>query len=234
MFSSWRRRLAEHVDLCLVHLPGRGRRMGEPPFKRLDALVEAIADVITDELQHPFAFYGHSMGAVISFELTRELRRRHGVGPQQLFLSGRRAPQMSSSKQATFNLPDEEFIAEVSKLNGTPKELFQVAETRELFLPVLRADFEIVDTYEYASAAQPLSCPITVYGGLQDANVPVESLSAWAKETHAGCKVRTFPGDHFFIHREGANFASVLGLDVAECLRGQCPPIRNFSKVETP
>ena len=99
---------------------------------------------------------------------------------------------------------------------------------------MLRADFEIVDTYEYASAAQPLSCPITVYGGLQDANVPVESLSAWAKETHAGCKVRTFPGDHFFIHREGANFASVLGLDVAECLRGQCPPIRNFSKVETP
>jgi len=92
VFRGWRRHFPAEVDICLVHLPGRGKRMGERPFTRLNVLVEEIADVICAESPDPYVLYGHSMGALISFELARELRRRHSIGPRQLFLSGGRAP----------------------------------------------------------------------------------------------------------------------------------------------
>src|SRR5215510_3567397 len=156
-FRNWQRLFPSEVDICLVHLPGRGKRIGEPPFTRLKPLVETIADIIFSESSDAFVFYGHSMGALISFELAREMRRRHSIGPRQLFLSGRGAPTAPSCEGPTFNLPHDEFIAELRRLNGTPPELLDVPDARELFLPLLRADFELVDTYRYEPEA-PLSC----------------------------------------------------------------------------
>ncbi len=123
MFRGWQRRFPAEVDICLVHLPGHGKRIGERPFTRLKSLVEEFADVISTQSADPFVLYGHSMGALISFELARELRRRHSIGPRQLFLSGSRAPTVPRRKDLTFDLPDNEFIAELRRLNGTPSEL---------------------------------------------------------------------------------------------------------------
>ena len=155
------------------------------------------------------------MGALISFELTRELRRRRRIEPLHLFLSGRRAPQVPDSDPPSFNLPDLEFIEKVHSLNGTPRELLDHPEGRELFLPLLRADFELVETYEYVSHP-PLSCPITTYAGLQDTDVPIENVAAWADQTSAAYKQRRFSGGHFFIHDPGNNFVDVLRRDVIE------------------
>jgi len=197
-------------------LPGRGHRFTEQPFQRLNPLVEAIADHIGGKLQRPFAFYGHSMGALISFELARELRRRHAVEPVELFLSGRGAPHLSI-ESTSFNLPHEKFISKLRELNGTPREVLEDEEITRLLLPILRADFELVDTYEY----QPETClssAITVYGGLQDKEVPAGALHGW-KEHTPGFKIRLIAGNHFFIHDPNVSFPEVLWTDISETLR---------------
>lgn len=212
-FQSWSGYFPVEVDLCLVNLPGHGKRFGERAFVRLTRLVEVLADQIACEIQPPFIFYGHSMGALVSFELARELFRRYGDGPSHLFLSGHGAPHLPKSEPDTFNLPDSEFIANLKRLNGTPLQLLNDPEARQIFLPMLRADFEVVNTYEYRDA-QPLLCPLSIYGGLQDMDVPVASLSAWEVHTSATCKVRLFEGDHFFIHDSRSEFVQILRNDV--------------------
>ena len=217
VFRTWQRSFSPGVCLSLVHLPGRAKRLNEPPFKRLKPLVDAIAEAMVPGLPDSFAFWGHSMGAVISFELARELRRRGHSGPLALFVSGRLAPQLPDPDPPTFNLPEEEFISELKRLNGTPHELLAHPELTQLFLPIIRADFELVNTYEYLPEG-PLSCPIYVYGGLEDRDVPVESLRAWQQQTSGRFKVRMFPGDHFFIHSSTANVINALRQDVREVL----------------
>lgn len=181
--------------------------------------MQALADAIASEIEGRFALYGHSMGALISFELARELRRRNLRLPVHLFVSGRRAPSVPESEPPTFHLPHQEFIAEIKRLNGTPREFFEHPELQELFVPLLRADFEIVDTYEYAPEA-PLSCPITVYGGEQDEHVPLERLTAWRAETSTECKLRRIPGDHFFIENHKMEFIKVFSHDLRASLLG--------------
>ena len=199
VFRGWQRHFAPQAALSLASLPGRATRIGEPPFRQYKPLITALADAIIPEIPPAFAFWGHSMGAVISFELARELRRRGQPVPIALFLSGRGAPQIPDPDPPVFNLPDPEFIAELRRLNGTPRELLDSPELKELFLPTIRADFELVETYEY-EREPPLTCNICVYGGLQDAHVPAANLKEWQKQTSGAFKVRMFPGDHFYIH----------------------------------
>jgi medium-chain acyl-[acyl-carrier-protein] hydrolase len=199
VFRGWQRHFAPQAALSLASLPGRATRIGEPPFRQYKPLITALADAIIPEIPPAFAFWGHSMGAVISFELARELRRRGQPVPIALFLSGRGAPQIPDPDPPVFNLPDPEFIAELRRLNGTPRELLDSPELKELFLPTIRADFELVETYEYEPES-PLTCNICVYGGLQDAHVPAANLKEWQKQTSGAFKVRMFPGDHFYIH----------------------------------
>jgi medium-chain acyl-[acyl-carrier-protein] hydrolase len=148
IYRGWQRWFPEQIDICLVHLPGRGTRVREEPFTQLTPLVKAIATHIGGEIKVPYALYGHSMGALISFELGRELLGTHRNSPAHIFVSGCRAPQWPKTVP-TFNLPHDKFIGELKRLNGTPKKAFDDPELMEVFLEILRADFEIVDTYEY-------------------------------------------------------------------------------------
>jgi medium-chain acyl-[acyl-carrier-protein] hydrolase len=213
VFREWQRHLAPEIDVCLVHLPGRARRIGERPHTRVGPLVEELADAIRDEVHGRFAFYGHSLGALISFELARELRRRNYNMPVGLFLSACRGPIRVRAVRPTFNLPDQELMAEMQKLNGTPKEVFEYPEMQKVLLPLLRADFEITDTYEYL-AESPLACPITVYAGEQDQHSSVKDMAFWEVQTSAECKTRVFSGDHFFIQSQKAEFIKILRQDL--------------------
>jgi medium-chain acyl-[acyl-carrier-protein] hydrolase len=217
-YRDWQRHFPPDIDLCLVHLPGRAKRIGEQPVKSLQLLVQTIADLITQEPQPPYVLFGHSMGALISFELARELRRRDFKLPRRLFLSGRSALTEARQRVPIFALPDDAFIAEVKRFNGTPAEVLDHPETRRLFLPALRADLEIDDTYEYYSEER-LACPITVYGGLQDSDISEENLRAWQQQTSGDYKLRTLPGDHFFIHSPEAGFIDIFRRDVLSTLR---------------
>jgi medium-chain acyl-[acyl-carrier-protein] hydrolase len=201
LFRPWVRLLPAEIDVCAVQLPGRENRLAEPPFTRVQPLVEKAAQQLVPVLRPPFAFFGHSMGALLSFEMARHLRTVYGLSPLHLFVSGHRAPHVSAQHAHIFRLPDPEFIEEVRRLKGTPEEVLANAELLELLLPALRADFELCETYEYRQDT-PLSCPISAFGGLQDENVGRDSVLAWRELTDGSFSARFFNGGHFFLHEE--------------------------------
>jgi medium-chain acyl-[acyl-carrier-protein] hydrolase len=198
VFRPWAEPLAPLAEVCAVQLPGRGSRLTEPPLRELPEIVEALADALRPCWQRPFAFFGHSMGALIAFELARRLRREGAPPPQILFVSGRRAPQTPGTESPTYELPDPEFIEHLRGLNGTPAELLANPELMQLMLPVLRADFAVCQTYAYRDEP-PLECPISVFGGLSD-SADRDQLEGWRTQTRAAFSLHMLPGDHFFLH----------------------------------
>src|SRR5215213_404261 len=175
LFHHWRDRLPDHVELWVVRLPGRGDRVAEAPFKRIAPVVQEVTDAIVPYLKEPFALYGHSMGAAIAFETARLVRRRHGAQPTRLLVSSCQAPQGLHFALPTYDLPDNEFIEKLRELNTTPQPLFDEPRLLLTMLPMIRADVELLQTYEYLADA-PLDCPITVFGGLQDHVVKLAGL----------------------------------------------------------
>ena len=167
-YRMWPEALPADVEVCAVQLPGRDGRIEDPAIDNLDALVDALVPELLPLLDRPFALFGHSMGAMISFEVARRLRARQLAVPQRMFVSGRRAPQLPpEDERRTFDLPKDEFVEELGRLNGTPREVLEHPELLELLLPILRADFSVCQTYVYAPG-EPLDVPITVLGGLED------------------------------------------------------------------
>jgi medium-chain acyl-[acyl-carrier-protein] hydrolase len=215
IFGRWASQLAADVEICPIVLPGRGVRRGSPSFKRLAPLVEKLGEDLEPELDHPFAFFGHSLGALIAFEMARYLRREECPEPAQLFVSGCRPPHYPNDRAATYDLPDADLQRELVRLNGTPPQIFEIPELLQYVLPIVRADFEVIQTYAYTPQA-PLSCPITVLGGLGDRDVPVDALDGWREHTSCGCTQHLFDGDHFFLHSAES---AVLALLSRECER---------------
>jgi medium-chain acyl-[acyl-carrier-protein] hydrolase len=171
----------------------------EPPFTRLSPLIQALAEALFPLLDKPFAFFGHSLGALVSFELARQLRRQYAVQPVRLFISADRAPQIPNRDPPIHSLPEGEFLVELRRLNGTPREVLEDEELRQIMLALLRADFAIYETYRY-STEPPLNCPISAFGGWQDHRVNRGDLEAWREQTSVSFSLRMFPGDHFFLN----------------------------------
>jgi surfactin synthase thioesterase subunit/glycosyltransferase involved in cell wall biosynthesis len=201
--------------ICPVRLPGREARIAEAPFERMEPLVAALADAIRPYLAQPFAFFGHSMGAAVAFELARMLRRRGQPIPKLLVASGARAPQFRRNYTPPPAPGDEEFLAELQRLQGIPDELIDDAALMRAILPVLRADAALYRKYTYTEDA-PLDCAIRAYGGAADANVRREHLEAWAEQTTASFAVRLFPGGHFYIQSGKAEFLAALAADLEQ------------------
>lgn len=186
------------VEVAAIDLPGRNSLLMAKPFATLEPLIESLALVLLPTLREkPFAFFGHSMGAVVSFELSRYLRNHAGLAPEALFVSGRRAPAIPPHS-AFHTLDDVALIKRLLTLNGTPREVLKHPELLQIMLPLIRADFAVCETYRY-TAQPPLACPIYAYGGVDDPDVEQQHLAAWQQETSAQCSVKLFPGDHFYL-----------------------------------
>ena len=170
----------------------------EPPFSELSLLVEALTVALLPLLDKPFALFGHSLGSLVCFELARQLQTKHQARPIRLFVSAGPAPQIPHRGLPIHNLPEEEFSAELRRLNGTPGELLNHKELMEIVLPSLRADFALYESYRYLSGL-PLNCPISTFGGLSDQRVKHGDLEAWRDQTSVSFSIRMFPGDHFFL-----------------------------------
>jgi medium-chain acyl-[acyl-carrier-protein] hydrolase len=198
-FRGWSNHLPPTIEVCCIQLPGREQRLADPPFTRLEPLLQALVPAILPTLNQPFAFFGHSMGALIAFELARSLHHTHNNVPQHLFASGYRAPQLPNPDPPIHTLPDAAFINELRRLNGTPEAVLANRELMELLLPTLRADFALIETYTHRDEPA-LTCPITVFGGLSDPEVSQEELVAWQQHTQVAFSLQMFPGDHFFLH----------------------------------
>lgn len=199
VFRGWGGLFPPEIHVVPVHLPGRGNRFTEAPLTRADALVEQLAEELKPYMDMPFAFFGHSMGAMLAFELTRRLHALSRPLPEILLVSGRRAPQRPSDKRPLHALPEKEFQDELRSLNGTPEEILQHPELMELFAPILRADFEVCETYAFGGC-DPLDVPISAFGGLEDPDVSRDDLQAWKEHTRGTFRLRMFPGGHFFLN----------------------------------
>jgi medium-chain acyl-[acyl-carrier-protein] hydrolase len=204
IFRTWPERLPSDIEVCAIQLPGREDRFRETPFVRFPALIDALAEVLYPYMDFPFAFFGHSLGALISFELTRRLRRQKAPCPLHLFVSGCRAPQIPNPDPPIHQLPDVEFIEELGRFNGTPKAVLDNPELMEVFLPLLRSDIGLYETYAYHNEA-PLDYPITAFGGLEDEEVSRDELAAWNSQTRSRFNMQIFPGDHFFLNGKESN-----------------------------
>lgn len=198
IFRSWVDALPEDIELCGIQLPGREDRLGEQAYTRLTPLVQTLAEAVYPYLDKPFAFYGHSMGSLISFELARELRRTYDRHPTCLYLAAFRAPHLPNPNIKIYSLPSEVFKV-VLRADGIPETILQNEELMQVMLPMIRADYEVCDTYEYQEEP-PLACPFTLFGGLEDVRISKVDLEAWPVHSLARCSLSMLPGSHLFLH----------------------------------
>lgn len=200
MFRSWPRQLPNDIEVCTPLLPGRGSRLREAPLTRLSFVVECLTCFIGPLLNVPFAFYSHSLGALMGFELARSLRRAALREPAHLFVSGCRAPHLPGLGTPRHQLSDPELLEELRRLNGTPLEVLESPELMQLLLPLVRADFEAFETYSYV-IEEPFACPISAFGGAGDPEVSPGDLKEWQRHTTSDFSLQILEGDHFFIHQ---------------------------------
>jgi medium-chain acyl-[acyl-carrier-protein] hydrolase len=198
VFRAWPDLLPETIELRVVQLPGRGPRLREECFRRISPAVDALEQVLLPVLDRPFAFFGHSLGAVLAFEVARRMCGR-GLVPVHLFVSGNIAPQLPNPTPPIHQLSDHVFLEKVMTLNGMPRAVLDSQELLDIMLPVVRSDFTLLETYQHHGASPSVSCPITVFGGDQDPRTTKEGLEAWRAQTSGSFDVRMLPGDHFFI-----------------------------------
>jgi medium-chain acyl-[acyl-carrier-protein] hydrolase len=213
VFRSWPQYLPSEIELCAIQYPGRGGRLAEPLGEDVVEVTNKIYQDLQPFLKKPFAFFGHSMGALVSYEFARRLQREQQQGPFQLFVSGCSAPHVSMFDEITYNLPEPEFLAELRRLQGTPEEILDNAELMQLMMPIIRADFKASQTYKYVPGP-PLECPIRAFGGLKDEMVPREEVEAWSEHTGGLFRAQMLPGDHFFLNTSQSLLTRIIAQEL--------------------
>ncbi|HSB01711.1 MAG TPA: alpha/beta fold hydrolase [Anaerolineales bacterium] len=199
VFNKWAAGFPGNVETRIAHYPGRGSRHNEALIKQISVLAEGLAEAVQPLADKPFAFLGHSLGGLVAFELARGLRRSHQRQPDILFISACGAPHLPDPHPPIHELPDPEFLHSLQQLHGVPAEALQQPEVMQLLLPILRADFQAMESYVY-TPEPPLPCPIRALGGCDDPRLSRKRLEDWCLQTSSSCKAEYFAGDHFFIH----------------------------------
>lgn len=213
IYNDWYK-YSHNIEVCAIQYPGHGNRLLETPINNLSTLVKKIKEVIRCYLDKPFVFFGHSLGALVAYELTRELRRENKQCPEILFISAFRAPHLPFKRNELHKLPDNDLLESLRQMNGTPEVILRDQEMMDLMLPMIRADLEVSETYSYVQE-HPLNIPITVFGGIEDSSIAYEALEAWGMHTDQRFRLISFRGDHFFLHNNGEHMFKVINEDIA-------------------
>lgn len=208
VYRPWSEYLDDSVQAFALQPPGREDRFHEQPIADLDRLVAVLADEVVELLDRPWVVFGHSMGAVLAWALVRRLEQLGEPSPAHLFVSGSRPPHLLVQDRETYRLPDDEFLAELRELNGTPPAVLADEELMRLMMPLLRADFAVIDTYDYTHGTA-LRCPVTAVSGVDDDRV-VTHLERWSELVDGPFDVARFPGDHFYVHDHRRDLAGLV------------------------
>lgn len=203
LFRTWGADLPPELEVCAIQLPGREVRISEPPFRAADALVEALRPELASRLDLPFVIFGHSMGAVVAFALTRALVRAGGPTPRRLLVSARPAPHLTLRHAPMHTLPDHELLDVLSRrYQAIPAAVLREPELLALLLPTLRADVGLAETFR--ADPEPLPVPIHAFGGRRDDTVTFAELDAWRAHTAKDFTLDTFDGGHFFVNESAS------------------------------
>lgn len=218
IFHRWPDALPNYIEVCAVRLPGRESRLLEAPFTDIHTLIAHLLDELQQFSERPFAFFGHSMGALIGFELARALHAKERLEPIHVFASGCRAPHHSRKRPLWHTLPDSQLLQQVRSLGGIPKEVLENAEFIDLMLPLIRSDFQLIESYTW-EPSEPLTCALTAFGGWQDEEVAPHEIPAWREHTQGAFSVRMFPSDHFFVQSAQAELLEAVSQDLENTCR---------------
>jgi surfactin synthase thioesterase subunit len=223
-FRGWSRGLPEDVELLVVQLPGRESRLREPAFDNIPEIVEAVGAVVAQACELPYALFGHSMGALVAFELALALEAGPGRGPEHLFVSARRPPDEPEPDSPVHALPDDAFVEELQRrYRAIPDAVRQEPELLALLLPTLRADIRAIECYA-PSSPRKVRCPVHVFGGVQDNYPRPAQLPGWQRVAQQGVRVRLFPGNHFYLaEQQAALLADISATWADNLLPGERP-----------
>jgi surfactin synthase thioesterase subunit len=216
------RALAPALDVLAVQYPGRQNRRREPCIDHVPSLARGVYTALGDVADRPLALFGHSMGAIVAFEVARILEHEHGVRPVRLFASGRRAP--SVFREESVHLRDDEgLLAEVRSLSGTDLSILGDKEMLRLVLPAIRSDYRAAETYRY-QPGPPLSCPITVFAADADPKATLDEARAWCEHTTGSFDFRAFPGGHFFLTQYQSQLLEIISSQLSSASSGARSP----------
>jgi surfactin synthase thioesterase subunit len=217
IYYKWRKNLMPDIELCPVELSGRGSRFDSPFYEELIDIVEDIYDTYSDDFDfYNYAFYGHSLGSLIAYELSHKINQMGKKLPLHAFFSGSRAPH-HRRPDTIHHLPDCEFKEKIYEIGGTPKEIIN-EELFDIFLPILRADFKVYENYNYIEKENKLPFNITVING-RDENIPLNHITEWKLHTTGKIKFFRLKGDHFFINRRANEIINIINYTLSELIR---------------
>lgn len=222
-FTDLPKRLGAGIECVFLQYPGRGQRLREQPHVGVESLVEEIYEAFGRWKDKPFAFYGHSLGGIVAFDLARRLLQSGSPGPAHLFVGASRPPHLGLPLPPIHRLPDREFIQAVqARYGGIPAAVTAEPELLELFLPALRADFTAYETYRCASVDR-LEIPISAFGGIEDRVITLAMMRGWERHTSSAFHITALPGGHFFTGNSADRLAHELRASLVEYLRDRTP-----------
>jgi len=198
VFRAYAEALPPEIELYALELPGRGRRFRDQPFSKLSVLIETLIPEFSDYIEKPFLFWGHSLGGLIAFELACSLQALYQLAPTCLYISASRAPHLDKPEPPKHLMTDQDLLEELARFKGTPQAILDNAEIMALLLPTLRADFSMIETYQYLG--QRLACPIWTLSGAEDEAVSLAEVEAWEQQSLEPKHHQLVAGDHFFLH----------------------------------
>ncbi|WP_238191455.1 thioesterase II family protein [Paenibacillus sp. L3-i20] len=201
-YYKWKKQLSSCIELKTIELAGRGNRLKAPFYETFHDAVEDLYELMINEVQDdaPFAFFGHSMGCLLSYELAHMLKERSNKEPKVMFMSGRWAPHIERDGMVDSSFPDVQLKARLLELGGTTAELFENQQMVEAFIPILRSDFLLMETYTYNENREPLTAAINVVTGNKDYDVNQRDLIEWQTHTTGEFSIHKFKGGHFYIN----------------------------------
>lgn len=197
-----------NLNIIPIELPGRGARFNEPPLTDIHLMVSDVFKQISRQLDQPYAIYGHSMGAILGYLLARKIDAERVNPPLHLFFTGSGGPSMLKKERKLFELERPALTKALKEMGGMPDEILNNDNHLDIFLPILRADFRAMESFEYVQCKK-LNIPVSVITGSQE-NISWEKLESWKNETAATVDFRKLPGNHFFIFEYGSTVIELI------------------------
>lgn len=200
-YLKWDKYLDDKIELVPVELAGRGSRMDETPYLDIEEAVEDVLSFIKSKIDpgKKYAIFGHSMGSLIAFEVYYRLHQAGLSVPFHMFFSGRDAPHCPFENNEYYLLPDKDFLQVVMRYGGNTEQMVKTPELLKIFMPILRADFRIVETYKYIPKADKIACKCTVLSGSEDRSVTANDVKEWGIHFEGESNFAVIDGGHFFI-----------------------------------